>query len=257
MSLSITLDRRVVAGAATVLALVSAFVAGDLLGDGTTPAQAVPATAQAEAPPTGITVTGLGRATGTPDVLTLQLSVTRTRPDASSALADAGATITKARESLRHHGVADADVATSGLNVGPHYAYDGGRQRADGYTATESLTAQLRDVGKAGEAISAAQRAGGNAVMINGVSFDLHNDSALLATARKAAVADAKARAGQYADAAGRKVGPVQSIKETVQPPRPVPVYLSAAPMPAGKAVPIDPGTSELTVTVEVVFALA
>jgi uncharacterized protein YggE len=92
------------------------------------------------------------------------------------------------------------------------------------------------------------------------MSFDPRDDADLLASARAAAFADAKTKATQYASAAGRNLGPVTRIDETVNNTTPMPMMGDRAPAAAGMstpAVPIDPGTSKLSVNVTVVFGLA
>jgi len=261
MPLTLTLTRRVVVvGIVTTAALGGALAIGTVLGGspGSTPTAyaATPNSAQPSDAFPGVTVDGVGNVTGRPDVLTLNLSVSKTNGDASAALSDASATMDKVRASLKGAGVADADLATSGLTVQANYRYDGNRQTIDGYSAVESLAAKLRDMGRAGGAITAADAAGGNAVAINGVSFQLEDNTALLSSARAAAFADAKAKAGQYAAAAGRTLGPVTRITESVNTPNPIPVERASA-SPSGTSVPVDPGTSQVSVTVEVVFGLA
>lgn len=260
MPVTLTLTRRVVVGIVTAAAVGGALTLGLALGGptGSTPTAdaATPSTAQPSDAFPGITVTGVGNVTGRPNVLTLELSVTETGADASAALSDASATMDKVRASLKSNGVADADLATSGLTLQPNYRYDGTRQTLNGYSAVESLTAKLRDLGRAGGAITAASAAGGNAASINGVSFQLEDDTALLSSARAAAFADAKAKASQYAAAAGRALGPVTRIDESVNTTNPTPGERASA-ASSGTQVPVDPGTSQVSVTVDVVFGLA
>ncbi|HEX4701175.1 MAG TPA: SIMPL domain-containing protein [Pseudonocardiaceae bacterium] len=257
MPLTVTVTRRTaVTGLLATAALVGAFVAGNALSgpNGVAPVAfaATPTARPADGFP-GITVTGLGQVTGVPDVLSLGLSVRVTRGDASSALSDASSTMNKVRASLTGSGVADADLATSGLTLDTDYRYDNNRQTVNGYVATESLTAKLRDLARAGAAITAAANAGGNPTAITGVTFDLRDNTALLSAARTAAFADAKAKATQYATAAGRSLGPVIRVNETTDN-QPIPVPRNAA--GASVPVPVNPGTSQLSVTVEVVFGL-
>ncbi|MFM7251787.1 MAG: SIMPL domain-containing protein, partial [Ilumatobacteraceae bacterium] len=68
------------------------------------------------------------------------------------------------------------------------------------------------------------------------------------------AVDNARARAGQYAAAAGVEVGNVLSISETgVSMP---PVYEAGDKGESGSPTPVEPGSQELSVSVSVVFAL-
>jgi uncharacterized protein YggE len=120
---------------------------------------------------------------------------------------------------------------------------------------SESVSAKLRDLGRAADAISKAVGAGGDAVRVNGISLDLADTGALVSKARDTAFADAKTKAGQYARAAGRSLGDVVSIAESVATPAPIPVPSAA--MAKQADVPIQPGSQEVSVTVTVVFAMS
>ncbi len=98
-------------------------------------------------------------------------------------------------------------------------------------------------------------QAGGNAVTVNGISLNLTDTSSLLARARKAAVANARTKAAQYAAALGQPLGPVVSISDTGGG---GPFFPAAERTAAGAAssVPISPGTQQLSVSVTVVYAV-
>jgi uncharacterized protein YggE len=183
----------------------------------------------------------------------LSMGVQVTGASVGSALGQADQAVRRVTAALRSHDVSQADIQTSGLSVQPSYQSSG--TVPDGYGVSESISATLRQIASAGAVISAAAQAGGNASVIDGVSLNLSQSSALLAAARAAAVADAKVRAGQYARAAGRAVGPVLSIQEQSAA-QPLPLYASGVPAKSG-SVPISPGTQQLSVTVTVTFALA
>ncbi len=242
------------------LAVVAAYLVGDSHAGAAPPAPApivqTAATAGVDPASTGITVTGTGTATGTPDALLLDIGVQVDRSDVGRALADASSALSNVRAALTAHGVADADLQTAGLSIQPDY--QNGSSTPTGYSVSATLTAKLRNLSGAGAAITTAAAAGGDATRIDGVSFDLQDDSSLLASARSAAFADAKARAVQYAAAAHRTLGPVIRITESA--PATTPIYSGAASGSAparGPSVPIDPGTSQLSASVMVVFALS
>ena len=76
-----------------------------------------------------------------------------------------------------------------------------------------------------------------------------------MAAARKQAVTRAKEQAQQLADAAGVDLGPLRSITEASNVPGPV--FADAgggAGLAAGAPAPLEPGTQELTVDVQVVY---
>jgi uncharacterized protein YggE len=204
----------------------------------------------------GITVSGSADVAGTPDTLRLDLSVVVNAPTVSEALAKANGSADAVQKSLLGNGVAKKDLQTSGLNINPSYDYTSpATPRIRGYEVSESLSAKLHDLGRAGDVIGKTVGAGGNAVRVNGISLDLEGTGALVSRARDSAFTDAKTRAGQYARAAGRSLGEVVSIAEAVA--TPAPAQLPNAFSAAKQAdIPIQPGSQKVSVTVTVVFAL-
>jgi hypothetical protein len=109
----------------------------------------------------------------------------------------------------------------------------------------------LREVSKLGGVLDKAVAAGANSVY--GVSFGVSDPSQLQAEARAKAVADAKARAADLAQLAGVTLGDVQSLSESGAGPGPI----SAGPLAAMAATtPIQPGALEVTVSVQVTYAI-
>jgi uncharacterized protein YggE len=200
----------------------------------------------------GVVVDGVGRVSGTPDVLRVTLGVSVRRADVSSAMAAASSRQNKVRAALRHRGVAARDLQTSDVSV---YPETDNRGRPNGYRVTETLTAKLRHLDTAGRAITDAVSAGGNETVVQGVSFALEDNAALLAQARDDAYADAKAKAERYAHLSGRSLGEVQLVAESADPGQARPVPYAALEDKAA-AMPIDPGTSDVTVSVTVRWAL-
>jgi uncharacterized protein YggE len=105
----------------------------------------------------------------------------------------------------------------------------------------------------AGTQIQAAVDAGGNAVTVDNVSLNLTDSGSLLATARANAVKDATTKAAQFARALGEKLGPVVSITPVEQS-TPI-LYGPNASAAKSAAVPISPGTQQVSVTITVVYA--
>lgn len=207
---------------------------------------------------TGITVAGTADITGTPDTLRLDLSVEARGASVSAALKKANSSADAVQKSLLGNGVTKADLQTSGLNITPTYtSVRGGPARITGYQVSESVTAKLRDLNRAGDAIGKTVAAGGSAVRVNGISLDLEDTGTLVTKARDKAFADARAKAEQYAKAAGRPLGDVESIAESVGTPSPRAVSYQMESKDAQlSSVPIQPGSQEVSVTVTVVFAM-
>ncbi len=213
-----------------------------------TPATAVP----------GITVGGRADVAGTPDTLRLDLSVVATAPTVTEALASANRSAGAVQQSLLSSGVKKKDLQTSGLNIQPNYDYpNGGTPRLTGYQVSESLSAKLRNLGRAGDAIGRAVNVGGNAVRVNGISLDLEDSGAMVSIARDKAFANAKDKAEQYAKAAGRGLGEVLSITEDISTPSPIAMpYAAMDSAKLAASVPIQPGNQNVGVSVTVVFSM-
>jgi uncharacterized protein YggE len=203
----------------------------------------------------GVVVGGLGKVSGTPDVLRLQLGVEVRRADVSQALRDANAVQARVRKAVRSAGVADKDVQTSEVSLYPAYDNKG---KPNGYVVNEGMTVKLRDLARAGRTIGDAVEAGGNSARVQGVSFALEDNAELLAKARDAAYADARQKAERYAQLAGRPLGQVELVDEQVpQGAQPMPYAQAAASMPAADmAVPLDAGQSQVSVSVTVRWSL-
>lgn len=241
-----------------VAAAVAALLVVGLLGAAVLLSGSGRGTAQAATdPPRHVTVDGTGMVTGTPDVLRLSIGVTEQAGDVGGALDAANADVRRLTEALHQHKVADADIQTSQVNIGQ--PRDSTGKPVAGFQVSESLTAKLRSLGDAGATITAAVNAGGNATHLDGVSFDLADNTALLARARDAAYAEAKGKAAQYAKLSGQQLGPVLSISEGTpdQPyPRAAAAASSGAAGPASSPVPISAGEQQVQVSVQVSWTL-
>ena len=117
------------------------------------------------------------------------------------------------------------------------------------------VSVQLRDLAKAGSLIDKAAGAGGDDVVMHGVSFGFDDTSGLIAQARAEAVKRARTQAEQLAEAAGVELVEVRTISESSYDPGPV----AAAPEASSRAadsVAISPGSEELSVQVTIVYTI-
>lgn len=199
-----------------------------------------------------VQVTGTATVSGTPDSALLSLTVSDVGGSPAAALGsltgDAGAVLTV----LHRDGVPASQVATSALSLQQNFGSGGA---PDGYAASESLQVTLTPLSMASRVITDVVAAGGSATRLDGLSLNFADDSALLAAARSAAFADAKARATQYARLAGLALGRVRSIVEQVD--NPTPVFATTQVNPAANAaVPVSAGSEQVSVSVQVSWQL-
>ncbi len=241
------------------LVLAAAAIASPALAGRAQPAPAgaglVPAVdaSNASTDQPSITVHGTGTITLTPDMATVILGVDARQSTAKAAQAAASASMNAVIAAVKRHNIAAADMATVSISLGPVYDYNGNAQKLVGWEAMQSLSVKDRNLNDTGSLIDDAVAAGANSVQ--GVTLSVADPSAATAQARAAAVADAKARAQGLASAAGVTLGSPISIEETSAP-TPTPVAVAA---PAGGAMastPIVPGSFEVTVTVDITYAI-
>ncbi len=254
--------RALALGGAAAAILIGVFALGTATGNAApSPAGAHPSGAKAGPVLTSstgssrITVTGTGTVNGTPRQLVLSMGVQVNAASVGSALAEANQAVSRVTAALKARGVAAPDIQTSDLYIQPNFRDSS--SAPDGYDVSESLNATLRHLSVAGTEISDAVRAGGNAATVNGISLNLTDTSSLLAQARAAAVADARVKAAQYASALGQPLGPVVSVTDQAPSyPFPLSAAGSAAAPRASSAVPISPGSQQLSVSVTVVYTM-
>ena len=206
-----------------------------------------------------ITATGDGRASGVPDLLTVSIGVQTTGPSARQVLttnsSEAAALIAK----LQADGVQAKDIQTSQLSLSPVYAEPAPNQppRLTGYTASDTVTARIRQLDRAGAILDDAAAAGGSDTQIQSVGYSVEDTGPLLASAHGDAVRRAAAEAKAMAAAAGVTLGPIRTVTDVSQPqvvPYTPSMGAASAAAPSSVAVPVQPGTEEVTAEVTVSY---
>lgn len=208
------------------------------------------------AAPATLVVTGEGRVEAAPDMAVIPIGVETAAATAAAALADNNARIGAVIARLKAAGVADRDIQTSGLSLGPRYDYSAGSgsQKLAGYVAVNQVTVRVRALDRLGVVLDAVVADGAN--QFAGISLALQDPGPQLDEARRRAVADARARAALLAEAAGVRLGPVLSITEGSGAGQPLPMLRQSAAM-AAEAVPVAAGELTLSAGVTLVFAIA
>jgi uncharacterized protein len=206
-----------------------------------------------------IAVTGVGKVITTPDVADVRLGVQFTRTTVKVARADAAAAMAKVIAALKALGIADKDIQTTSLSLQPAYDYttNANPPRITGYTLSNGVAVTIRDLDKVGDAIDNALAAG--ATSFDGVFFRVDDPAKAEQQARTDAMTQARANANTLAAAAAVAITGVASISEaTAQTPYPM-YYGAAAGSPSAAkdvATPIQVGTTDVTITVSVVYLI-
>lgn len=212
----------------------------------------------------GVTVAGVGEINVPPDIAVFTVGVEVRSPAVGTAREEAAQLAAAVIASVKSNGVADADIQTAALYVQPEYNYPsgGGQPTVVGYIVTNTLSVKVRDLSRLNATIDQAIDAGGDASRLQGVAFQLDDDTEAKATARERAMADAKAKAEQLARLGGVTLGAPIAISEDVQTAQPIDVLrLADVAIPAtGSAytsTPIETGSGTIRVNVVVRWAIA
>jgi hypothetical protein len=110
----------------------------------------------------------------------------------------------------------------------------------------------MRDLTKMGKILSTAVSSGANS--INSIQFDVADKTKAMTEARQKAMTNASSLASELAQTAGLKLGAIQNV--TYSDNSPMPYYGmggggAAAP---NASVPIQPGQTQISVTVSVTY---
>ena len=207
------------------------------------------------ADPRFISVTGNGSTSVVPDAVRINAAVSLVAKSSAEALASSSNAAASIRKALVANKVATKDLATKSVNINPEYSYpqDGGKPVLTGYRASQSFVITIRAAKTAGAVVDALVAAGGDNLVINGVTPFVMDSNAATEKARSAAVKNAKAKAVSYAKLLGVKLGKVLFLDEASSPTEFPGVYASAA---KDSATQIDLGVQKVTVTVSVRWAL-
>lgn len=209
---------------------------------------------------TGIWVSGQGKVTVTPDIATITLGVSAQTPTVSAAQSQAASAMDKVMSALTGNGVDKKDIQTQNYNIQQVTRWDDKNQQevVIGYRVNNMVVAKLRNLDKVGNTIDAAVAAGGDLIHVNGISFSVEKPDQYYTQVRELAMKDAKAKAEQIATLSGVTLGkPTYVSENSYAPQQPYPVaYKMDAASGAGPTTPISAGETDITLSVQVTYAI-
>lgn len=202
------------------------------------------------ATPSGTTITVMGNGTvnATPDQASFDFGVQTQAATATAALSKNSEQARAIIGALEKAGIDASKIQTTQVSLWPQTSHDG--KEIVGYQASNSVNVTAA-LGKAGDLVDAAVRAGANNV--DGPNLDTSDQTSLYGDALKKAVADAKTKAQALAAAGGLTLGGI--VKVTEGGGQPTPVEFGTADTVAGAAPPVEAGTQQIQATVTVTYS--
>ncbi|MBX4215827.1 SIMPL domain-containing protein [Candidatus Parcubacteria bacterium] len=164
-----------------------------------------------------ISISGEGEVFAVPDIATISMSVREEGKTVALAQKTVTTKIDAALAYLKGAGIEEKDIKTASYNATPLYTYDyrqiPSRQRIfTGYEVSQTILVKVRDTEKVGEILDGLGKAG--ITDISGPNFEIDDEMALQAEARKKAIDDAKAKAESLAKDLGVRLIRVVSFSE-------------------------------------------
>ena len=148
-------------------------------------------------------------------------------------------------------------MATTEYTIRPEYDYSGSQQRLLGYRVSNTVRAKLRDIASTGRLLDSIASAGGDETRVNGLSFGVADETSLLGHGSGSGLERRqRPKPSSWRHSPGTRSGKATSITETIQGPVvPMPRMMAAdMAMSERASTPIQPGTSSVTVTLQVEF---
>jgi uncharacterized protein YggE len=202
-----------------------------------------------------ISVTGEGKIKVTPDYAIISIGVENTGNDAADVKKKNDQTVDAVIKYLKGLKIAPADYQTKQVYLHKNYDYT---KKKTSFVASQQISVTLRDLTKYDAMMMGLVDTGIN--NIQGVEFKSTKLAQYESEARKAAVADAKVKANDYASALAQKIGKAILVSDNSQTNFPQPrMYAMASMKESADALPQETlaiGEIEITSNVSISFSL-
>lgn len=227
-----------------------------------------------------ISLSAEGKVSAAPDTAQIQFSVISRDKRPQDTQAENAGKMNAIVEFLKSQGVEAKDIKTSAYSLSPRYYYPYDYPRIPcplesevvppgpfpcppkspviiGYEVQQTVTAKIRKLDTAGALLEGAVNRGAN--QVGDVQFFIDEPDAYKAEARQKAFQNAKEKAQALAKEAGVKLGKVITFSEgqaIVPLPYRTGIAFEKAVSAEGVAPTLEPGSQDITVTVNVVFEI-
>jgi uncharacterized protein YggE len=219
-------------------------------------------------------VDGTGTATAVPDTGVVSLGVTQTSATVADAQSKTNGIANKIIEDIKKLGISDKDIKTTNYSVTPNYGSNaiplipnqpqtmmypivpptgGSEQQIIGYTVTQNLEIDVKQMDKTNKVVDTATADGANLVGQVSFSFSDEMKTKLENKARGDAIKEAKQKAQDLANMSGINLGRLVNVVESNQI-RPWPMaYMGVGKSATDQAQPptnVTPGENTVSITV-------
>lgn len=204
-----------------------------------------------------ISVTADGKTQTTPDIAKITASVISENQNVETAKKDVDERVARIIGMLKDLGIEEKDIKTQNVSTGSGYeilTYPPTRPNTNQFTVT--LEVNVKNLENTDEVITILTQNGISNLYGPTLTLSDEKFEAAKSQARQKAVENAKKKAEELASSAGRKIGKVSSIKEQGDYGFPQPLLAQSEADIKQKASIIQPGQNEVSITLQVDYAL-
>lgn len=162
--------------------------------------------------PWGVAAYGAASVKAMPDLVRTRFRVVRVEQSPSKSFAVASDAVHAVRQALRQHGIPDAAVERSRLDLKSLWSTYGPERKFLGYQCQASFAVESGNLDDVQQLLVDLVAAGANE--IEAIDFDVTGKGELRAEARRQAVVAARRKAELYAETAGVRLGAVVHIDD-------------------------------------------
>jgi uncharacterized protein YggE len=198
-----------------------------------------------------LSVSGSASAFVVPDTASINLGVLTQAPSAREASDKNSVLMNAVVGALKNQGLKDNEIRTSVFSIQPVYSYpkEGGAPTITGYSASNNVMVTTRMIDNLSDILDKSVASGAN--QVNGISFLVSEEKQkqIRDELITGAVMDAREKADKLAESLKVRITGVSSIS----------ISEGGFPQPlavAEKAVPIQPGESEVSLSVQVTYTI-
>jgi uncharacterized protein len=212
------------------------------------------------AQPRSLSVSGNGTVSLPPNIAYIYIGVHTDDPDLATAVSKNNTQAQALVDALKNAGIDGKDIQTSNFSVytNGNQGYDkaAGQPTNTGvyYSVDNTVYVTMRDLSKMGKILNTAVSSGANS--INSISFDVADKTAAMTQARQKAMTNASDLATELAKTAGVKLGAIQNVSYSDNSAMPYYGMGGGGSSAPNASVPIQPGQTQISVTVSVTYEL-
>jgi len=203
-----------------------------------------------------LVVTGEGKVSVTPDIAIVNLGIEENGASLKQVQDSVNKKSKNLVDALKRLGVEESDIKTTSYNIYPDYDYNLQPAKITGYRVSTNYQVKVKDFDKVNDILVKATESGAN--VVGNISFDINEitKNKKLQEAREKAVGKAKEKAEGLAKAAGISLGKIINVSESQGGNYPGQMALMEKSDSSIAQPDIQPGETELSVTVSLSYEI-